>query len=148
MSRPAVVLSGAGARAAGAVRPCGLGLDLVDAGRFRKLLAAWRGRFLARVFLESERRYCEARAQPWLHYAARFAVKEAVAKAFGLGIGGALGWHDIEVRCDPASGAPSVVLSVRGRRLAARRGVGRILVSLSHTPAVAAAAAVLVAEDA
>ncbi len=127
---------------AGAGSAPAVGLDLVDVARFRAVLDAWGARFTGRVFLESERRYCEARAHPWLHYAARFAVKEAVAKALGTGIGAALGWRDIEVIVRPG-GEPSVALSAKGRALAARRGLRRIVASLSHTPSAAAAVVLL-----
>ena len=122
----------------------GTGIDLVEVARFRQMLEQWRGRFTRRVFLEAERRYCESRPRPWMHYAVRFAVKEAVAKAFGTGISPELGWQDIEVVADPATRAPSVRFSPKGRALAARRGIARVLVSLSHTHDYAVAQAILV----
>ena len=107
-------------------------------------IGRWDVHFLARVFRTSERAYCDGQAAPWRHYAGRFAVKEAVGKAFGTGIGQPIGWTDIEVRRDPATGAPTVLLHGRGRRLATRRGVRRVLVSLSHCRDHAVAQAVLV----
>ena len=70
---------------------------------------------------------------PSRHYAGRFAVKEAVTKAFGTGIGPGLGWLDIEVVRNADTGAPSVRISSRSWKMAEEKGVGRILVSLSHT---------------
>ena len=128
-------------RYAGAV--AGTGVDLVEVVRFRQVLEQWRDQFTRRVFLEAERRYCESRPHPWMHYAVRFAVKEAVAKAFGTGIGPELGWQDIEVVADPATRAPSVRFSPKGKTLVNRRGIGRVLVSLSHTHDYAVAQAIL-----
>lgn len=122
----------------------GTGIDLVEGLRFRRVLDQWRERFTRRVFLEQERRYCESRAQPWIHYAVRFAAKEAVAKAFGLGISPELSWHDIEVVADPVTRAPSVRFSAKAQLLAERRGIARVLVSLTHTHDFAVAQAILV----
>jgi len=113
-----------------------------------EVLQRWDGRFKNRVFLEREQRYCEAKAFPARHYAGRFAVKEAVSKAFGTGVGPFLGWLDIEVVTDPESGAPSVRLSPKAGELARARRAGAILVSLSHTNRYAVAhALVMAAED-
>ena len=122
----------------------GAGVDLVEVARIRRMLDQWGRRFTHRVFLEAERRYCESRPHPWMHYAARFAVKEAVAKAFGTGISPKLGWQDIEVAADPATRAPSVRFGPKGRILADRRGIARVLISLSHTHDYAVAQAILV----
>lgn len=125
-------------------RILGTGIDLVENERIREMMEKWRGRFLDRVFLPEEQAYCESKAAPWLYYAGRFAVKEAVSKAFGTGIGNSLGWQDIEVVRDHANGAPSVRFGARGRELAAARGVSAVWISLSHTRHFAVAHAVLV----
>lgn len=122
----------------------GAGIDLVEVARIRQMLEHWRTRFTNRVFLEAERSYCESRPRPWMHYAVRFAVKEAVAKAFGTGISPELGWQDIEVLADPVTRAPFVRFSPKVRALVARRGIARVLVSLSHTHDYAVAQAILV----
>lgn len=129
-----------------AARPAilGVGIDLVENDRMRDTMKKWSSRFTARVFLPSERAYCRSKAEPWRHYAGRFAVKEAVSKAFGTGVGEHIGWRDIEVLRDGHTGAPSVRLGAKGRSLAARLGVARILISLSHTRHYAVAQAVLV----
>jgi len=128
-------------------RVIGTGVDLVENDRIRVLLEKWGDRFKARVFLPSEQAYCESKASPWLYYAGRFAVKEAVSKAFGTGIGTDLGWLDIEVVKDPVSGAPSVSLSRHGLELASQKRVSTILISLSHTHNFAVAHALLTGED-
>jgi len=121
----------------------GAGIDLVENRRMREMLDKWDRRFKDRVFLSREQEYCESKACPCDHYAGRFAVKEAVTKAFGTGVGPSIGWLDVEVVRDPASGAPSVELSPKARAYAESRGVSRILVSLSHTRAHTVAQAVL-----
>lgn len=120
----------------------GLGIDLVDVARFEEVLNRQGERFLARVFTEEERRYCGSKQSPGAFYAARFAAKEAVSKAFGTGIGAEIGWLDIEVFHD-AAGAPLVRLLGKGGELANQRGVTRVLVSLTHTTLGAAASVVL-----
>lgn len=121
----------------------GVGVDLVELSRLRDALKQWGDKFCERVFLDAEREYCDAQAAPHRHYAGRFAVKEAVAKAFGTGIGDPIGWRDIEVVRDADTGAPSVRLRGRAREVARRRGVTRILASLSHSHGQAVAQAVV-----
>jgi holo-[acyl-carrier protein] synthase len=124
----------------------GTGVDLVENERIRDLLTKWDIHFKNKVFLPSEQAYCDNKASPWLYYAGRFAVKEAVSKAFGTGIGPALGWKDIEV-LRATSGAPSIQLSDHGKKLATNMGVARVLISLSHTHHFAVAHALLLGAD-
>ncbi len=121
----------------------GLGVDLVENDRMRECLERWGSRFSEKVFRPAERAYCESRPEPWRHYAGRFAVKEAVSKAFGTGIGKQVGWLDIEVVRSPDTGAPSVNLTGRAREWADQQGVRTIMVSLSHTRRYAVAQALL-----
>ena len=129
-------------RATGVV---GLGLDLVEVERLAAVIERQGERFLRRVFTDGEREYCATKSEPAVFYAARFAAKEAVAKAFGTGIGNSIGWLDIEVVRN-AAGAPEVRLAGKGAAFAADRGVARILLSLTHTRVMAAASVVLQAE--
>jgi holo-[acyl-carrier protein] synthase len=117
-------------------------LDLVEVGRFEEILSRQGERFVKRVFTTKEQDYCRAKTAPAMFYAARFAAKEAVAKAFGTGIGAELGWLDIEVVHD-AKGAPVIQLLGKGAELAKQRGVTEILVSLTHTSTNAAANVIL-----
>ena len=128
-------------------RVIGTGVDLVENDRIRELIEKWGLRFKERVYLPAEQAYCDDKAAPWLYYAGRFAVKEAVSKAFGTGIGPSLGWVDIEVCRNPESGAPHVQLSPHGQALAAAQGVDRILISLSHTRHIAVAHALLIGRE-
>ena len=122
----------------------GTGVDLVETGRMRELIERWGSAFKDRVFLPAEQAYCDGKAAGILHYAGRFAVKEAVSKAFGTGLGPHLGWRDIEVGRDDQSGAPHVILSAKGKAFADQCGVSRILISLSHTRRYAMAQALIV----
>jgi holo-[acyl-carrier protein] synthase len=79
---------------------------------------------------------------PERHLAARFAGKEAVAKAFGTGIGKAMGWRNIDIR-KKGSGEPFLVFSGPAQELAAKRGVTSTLITLSHTEQHAMASVVL-----
>lgn len=121
-----------------------IGTDIVEIGRVE---AVWRRhgeRFARRVLTVAERDEAGDLREPWRHLAKRFAAKEAIAKAFGTGIGVELGFHDMEIRRE-ASGAPRVDLSSRGAALLARRGGQRVLVTLSDERAYAVAFAVVLA---
>lgn len=104
------------------------GVDLIEIARIREAVERHGGRFLARVFTETEQRECGGRIAS---LAARFAAKEAAAKALGCGIG-EVGWLEIEIRSDE-NHAPHLVLHGEGRRLAAKFGLTAWSVSLSHT---------------
>ena len=95
----------------------GIGVDLCEVDRMRAALART-PTLRQRVFTETERVYCDARKDPTERYAARFAAKEAVMKAMGVGLG-ACKWHEIEVARAP-SGAPSVRLHGGAQLLAER----------------------------
>ncbi|HOK78075.1 MAG TPA: holo-ACP synthase [Verrucomicrobiota bacterium] len=120
----------------------GVGIDLVEVARVARACDRFGDRFLRRLFLEEEIRYCQSFADPSPHLAARFAAKEAVSKAFGTGIGPHLGWQDIEVR-RRESGQPYVVLHGKGARLLEARGGRLVHLSLTHTESHAAAVAVI-----
>ena len=117
----------------------GVGVDAVDVVRFRMVLARRPG-LARRLFTDGERSYAESGKDPASRLAARFAAKEAVLKALGVGIGAA-DFRDVEVvRGD--DGAPRLSLDGRAAALAARRGVRWWHVSLSHTDLVALASVV------
>jgi holo-[acyl-carrier protein] synthase len=121
----------------------GIGIDVVEIARIGAAIERHGERFLQRVFTAGELAYC-GRMKPAMGcYAARFAVKEAVAKAFGTGIGADLGWLDIDVRRKP-NGAPYVVFAGAGARFANAHGITEVLVSLSHSEHYAVAQAVAV----
>jgi holo-[acyl-carrier protein] synthase len=110
----------------------GIGVDLVECARVQHSLDRFGDRFLHRVFTEGEIAYSQSMKFPARHLAARFAAKEAISKAFGTGIGKAMGWKDIDVHKKP-SGEPFVVLEGGAKQLAAARGVAKVSITLSHT---------------
>ena len=121
----------------------GLGTDIVEIGRMEKAMG--KEAFLVRVFTQEERSYCDGRgAGRAASYAARWAGKEAVLKAFGTGLRqGTL--LDVEIISD-ALGAPQVHLSGFFAALAEERGVRRIHLSLSHAREYAVAQCILEGE--
>ena len=118
----------------------GLGVDIVENRRLADSIRRYGEAFLERVFLQSEREYCGKMAMPERCYGARFAAKEAVAKAMGTGFGKELGWRDIEI-VRLGSGAPAVVLHGAGAATARRLGIGEWKISLSHSDDYATATA-------
>jgi len=125
----------------------GLGLDVVEVERVRAAVARRGERLLNRLFTPAELRYCLAAAEPerGRRLAARFAAKEAVRKAIGAGQRRAA-WLDIEIT-RARSGRPGVRLRGRLAAEARKRGVERVLVSLSHARDYAAAEAVAVGRE-
>jgi holo-[acyl-carrier protein] synthase len=120
----------------------GIGIDLVECVRIQHSLDRFGERFLHRVFTESEIEYSMSMKSPARHLAARFAGKEAVAKAFGTGIGKAMGWRNIDIQKKP-SGEPFLVFSGPAHELATKRRVTSALITLSHTDHHAMACVVL-----
>ena len=120
----------------------GIGTDLVDIDRFRAVLRR-RPSVADRLFTPGERSYAGRASDPAARLAARFAAKEAALKALGYGLGG-MRMADIEIiRAD--DGRPELVLHGDARSTAANHGVGRWLVSLSHTDHLAQATVVALA---
>lgn len=105
----------------------------------------WGGRFLDRVFTPAERAYCDSHRRPAVHYAGRFAAKEAVAKALGTGVAFGVRWRDVEVE-RPSGSPPLIRLHGAAGARARALGAGGVLLSITHTGRTAHAAAVLTAD--
>ncbi len=120
----------------------GVGIDALEVARMQALLERLPAA-RERLFTEQEREYCARYANPYPRYAARFAAKEAVGKALGIGIIG-FGWREIEVL---SGGKPRVALHGRVARIAEHLGVTRVELSLSHTDEQAYAVAAAIKED-
>ena len=120
----------------------GIGVDLVECARIQHSLDRFGEKFLHRVFTDGEIAYAMSMKYPARHLAARFAGKEAVSKAFGTGIGKAMGWRNIDI-CKRDSGEPFLVFSGPAKELAVKRGVTSALITLSHTEHQAMAVVVL-----
>ncbi len=122
----------------------GLGIDLVEVARIEASVERFGSRFLERIFTGAERRYCAAKRFPAQHLAARFAAKEAGAKALGTGISRGVGWQDFEVQRQPGK-APQLALSGRALELGHLLGVSHIALSVTHT--ALHATAIVIFED-
>ncbi|HKW47279.1 MAG TPA: holo-ACP synthase [Gemmatimonadaceae bacterium] len=121
----------------------GIGVDIVEIDRMRQMLETSGERLIARIFTEGEARYSMARAEPAIHLAARAAAKEATYKALsGNHLARAVGWREIEV-CLRDDGAPYLMLHGRAEQRAKEMGVGRALISLTHSKSAAVAVVVL-----
>lgn len=120
----------------------GLGVDIVEIARMKRILERTPS-FASKVFSEGERAYCDAHMSPEVHYATRFAAKEAVLKALGTGFSEGIGVRDVEVE-RTAKGKPVIRLHGRAREVADELGVRELPISLSftHTEAVACAMAI------
>lgn len=114
----------------------GIGIDSVDLPRFAAVLER-RPSLAARVFTPGERAFAGRLANPVPSLAARFAVKEAVMKALGVGIG-SIDWTDVEV-VRAAGDAPSLSVTGRAAALAGAMGVSGWRISMTHTDTVASA---------
>ncbi len=107
----------------------GLGNDIMEIERIGESYTEHGERFLARILTPKEQKYCLKHQDLVPHLAARFCGKEAVAKAFGVGIGEQLSWQDIEILNDE-KGKPSVSLSPSAVKTF---GKPQVLLSISHS---------------
>ncbi|KAF0207792.1 MAG: hypothetical protein FD171_1437 [Actinobacteria bacterium] len=123
----------------------GLGVDIVEIDRMRLALER-HPRMKERLFSEAERAYCDKRNKPEIHYAMRFAAKEAVLKALGTGFSQGIRFTDVEVLRDER-GRPQPHLRGRAGEVAAEAGVVEMHLSLSFTHANAVASAVAITEQ-
>jgi holo-[acyl-carrier protein] synthase len=104
----------------------GVGVDVMEIDRFAESLRR-RPRLAERCFTDAEAAYCSAKPFPPQHFAARFAAKEAVGKALGVGM---TRWREVEVV--RGRGAPTIALHGLYAERARRLGVDRVHVSLTH----------------
>jgi holo-[acyl-carrier protein] synthase len=121
----------------------GIGIDVVEVDRIAAIIERHGELFLEKLFTVAERSYCAAQKKPALHYAARFAAKEAVSKSLGTGIGGQAGWLDLEITRD-SLGAPKLILSGNAAAFAVEKGITEIQISLTHARDYAAANAIAI----
>ena len=119
----------------------GLGIDIVDIRRVLEALQR-NPRFAERLFTGAEIAYCESMARREVHYAARFAAKEAFFKALGTGWRLGMGWHEVEVRRDHL-GKPELILSGRTLEEFGKRGLSGNYLSISNERQLAVAVVVV-----
>jgi holo-[acyl-carrier protein] synthase len=120
----------------------GTGIDLVEIARIQHSVDRYGARFLNRVYTAAEQAYCLRKRNAAESLAARFAAKEAAAKALGTGISHGVNWLEIEVVREP-SGRPILRFEGRAAERAVRMGVRHAALSLTHTGTLAMASVVL-----
>lgn len=120
----------------------GIGIDIIQNERIAQSLERFGDRFVNRIFTDVEARYCKESAQPEIHYAARFAAKEATFKALGTGWSRGIRWKDVEV-CRHSSGQPKLQLYGEALKYSTAIGATSFFVSLTHDQAVSAAVVIL-----
>jgi holo-[acyl-carrier protein] synthase len=113
------------------MRILGIGTDIVECPRIGRMIEVHGELFLRRVYTEREILYCQARKHALEHFAGRWAAKEAILKAIGTGWSKGIAWTDLEVR-NGASGQPTVCVRGGAKDAALARGIGDILISISH----------------
>src|ERR1700679_1976328 len=120
----------------------GLGTDLIEIERIEHSVERFGERFLDRVFTPGEIAYCYSKKTSAESFAARFAAKEAGAKALGTGISRGIPWNEFEVASNPGA-RPFLELRGRAALLAKELGVRAISLSLTHTGSLAMATVVM-----
>lgn len=105
---------------------------MIEIARIAESVARYGDRFYRRIYLPEEIRYCRGKRNAAESFAARFAAKEAAAKALGTGIHSGVGWRDIEV-VRTASGRPTLAFHGRAAEIFERLGGNRASVSLTHS---------------
>ena len=120
----------------------GIGIDVVQNDRIRDSIQRFGDRFLNRIYTEGEIAYCKKCAQPEIHFAARFAAKEAAFKALGTGWARGVKWKDVEVLRLP-SGKPELHLHGEALAHATSAAATRFYISLTHDQLVSCAVVVL-----
>ena len=119
----------------------GIGVDVVQNNRIRESLEKFGDRFISRIYTEGEQEYCNKCVDRAIHYAARFAAKEAAFKALGTGWAAGVRWRDVEI-VRTSSGRPELRLHGVAQERAQSMGVARTHVSLTHDQLVSVATVV------
>jgi holo-[acyl-carrier protein] synthase len=121
----------------------GVGTDISECLRIARLIERHGEYFLNRVFTPGEIKYCQSRKQATQHFTGRWAAKEALLKALGVGWRKGFSWHDVEIRVQPG-GKPLAVVRGGVKDLVEKLGVAEFFVSISHCRTHALATAVAV----
>jgi len=121
---------------------CGTGVDIVEVFRMRDAINKWGTNFLSKIFTKKEMEYSYSRRFSHQHFAARFAAKEAVFKAFGEGRRSPIKWTDIEI-LNNGEGRPVVEFHDDALKLKKSKKINRVIVSMSHSKNYAVANALL-----
>ena len=124
----------------------GIGIDIIQNNRIRESIERFGSRFLNRIYTETEIAYCNGCADPAIHFAARFAAKEAAFKALGTGWAAGVKWKDVEVQ-RLASGKPELLLHGHALERALGMGATKFHVSLTHDQLMSCAVVVFDADS-
>ena len=119
----------------------GLGLDATDISRITRTIERYGERFLRRIFTDGEVAYCQRRRAPAIHFAGRFAAKEAAMKALGTGHSHGVLWRDVEVV--RRGGPPRLQFHGGAARRFAELGGGASLLTITHSDDLAMAQVLL-----
>ncbi len=119
----------------------GMGVDIIEISRIKNSIQKYSGKFEERVFTPKEINYCRSKADPFKHFAARFAAKEAVLKSLGTGMAQGISWKDMEI-LNQESGRPILSLTGKGRELFNSLKLKDIQISISHDKIYAVAQAI------
>ena len=109
----------------------GIGTDIVECLRIAQMIERHAEQFIARVYTQKEIEYCSVRKAATQHYSGRWAAKEAVLKALGTGWARGITWRDIEVLND-GDGQPGIHLTGGALEYSQKKGISRVLISISH----------------
>jgi holo-[acyl-carrier protein] synthase len=120
----------------------GIGTDLVENDRIRGVIQRWGNKFINRVFSEEEIKYCNRHADRYVHFGARFAIKESFLKAAGVGLGRGIKLIEIQV-LNEESGKPCLFLTGGARQFYEKAEIQRSHITITHTKKYAAAVVIL-----
>lgn len=121
------------------------GIDIVEIGKFKKVFSGHKN-FVSDVFTRDEQDYCLSRKEPHIHFAGRFAAKEAGLKALGIGLSGVNHvLKDIEVKPDEL-GKPVISFTGWAKKISRKKGIRQLTVSISHSANYAVATVILVGD--
>lgn len=124
----------------------GFGVDIIEVRRIECAVKKWGRRFTDKIYTKRELAYCKGKGAPEEHLAARFAVKEAVYKAFGGDGKMSILWTDVEI-LNEGNGKPKAILKGSAKRLKEKRRISKVVVSLSHTRNYAVGNCILLKKD-
>lgn len=120
----------------------GIGMDIVEVERIRTGIERYGKRFIERIFTDNEIDYCNNKKTSYIHYAGRFAVKEAFSKAIGTGFNKGLTWQDIET-INSLSGKPEIITKGKAKDMLKELGIENTFVTITHTKTICAAVVII-----
>ncbi len=120
----------------------GIGIDLIEVERIRRVYARHRERFARRILTDAEHVYVMRFSEPAERLSGRWAAKEAAFKALGTGLSGGIGWRDAEILPD-ARGKPQLILHGNALKRALELGVEIQHVTITHSETIAMAQVIL-----